>query len=261
MLAMTKPRSPKTVCICVFFYAFGIGDFPGSSARKIYIFHLVAKSPLLVCHFQRLLLSSSFQQNWFYFIRTSIAKDVAFPVCEKEFLIFPIWFYNILLNYDVSLHNLVVLIVTIPTSPRLSKTEFICKSYGALILPLDLPRSWSGVSGHTGVSGPKRPESPVPVFSLPFVCCGAVLYGGPEFPRRRTGVSIPPESPSPKDRSLRSLFFRCRLSAAVRYCMGVRSSPGEGPESPSHRSLRPEDPESPAPSFSRLLCICVVRYW
>ena len=114
----------------------------------------VAKSPSLVCHFQRLLLSSSFQQNWFYFIRTSIAKDVAFPVCEKEFLNFPIWFYNILLNYDVSLHNLVVLIVTIPTSPRLSKTEFICKSYGALNLPLDLPRSWSGVSGHTGVSGP-----------------------------------------------------------------------------------------------------------
>ena len=151
---------------------------------------------------------SSFQQNWFYFIRTSIAKDVAFLVCEKEFLNFPIWFYNILLNYDVSLHNLVVLIVTIPTSRRLSKTEFICKSYGALNLPLDLPRSWSGVSGHTGVSG--------------------------------------------------TSIFRCRLSAAVRFCMGVRSSPGEGPESPAHRSLRPEEPESPAfiflSSFASVWC-------
>ena len=80
------------------FCDFGIGDFAGSSVRKIYIFHLVAKSPWLVCHFQRLLLSSSFQQNWFYFIRTSFAKDVAFSVCEKEFLNFPIWFYNILLD-------------------------------------------------------------------------------------------------------------------------------------------------------------------
>ena len=52
-LVMTKPRSPKTVCICVFFCVFGIGDFAGSSVRKIYIFHLVAKSPLLVCHFTK----------------------------------------------------------------------------------------------------------------------------------------------------------------------------------------------------------------
>ena len=91
VLVMTKPRSPKTVCICVSFCVFGIGDFAGSSVRKIYIFHLVAKSPLLVCLLQRLLLLSSFQQNWFYLFRTSFAKDVAFPVCEKEFLNFPIW--------------------------------------------------------------------------------------------------------------------------------------------------------------------------
>ena len=72
---------------------------------------------------------SSFQQNWFHVIRTSFAKDIAFLVCEKEFLPFPICFYNILLDYDVSLHNLVVLVVTIPSSPRLSKTEFVGESY------------------------------------------------------------------------------------------------------------------------------------
>ena len=136
MLVMTKPRSPKTVCICVFFCVFGIGDFAGSSVRKIYIFHLVAKSPLLVCLFQRLLLLSSFQQNWFYLFRTSIAKETVFRFAKKNFYTFPIWFYNILLDYDVSLYNLVVLVVTIPSSPRLSKTEFICKSYGALNLPV-----------------------------------------------------------------------------------------------------------------------------
>ena len=40
-----------------------------------------------------------------------------------------IWFYHILSNNDVSLHNLVVLVVTIPTSPRLPKTEFVCGRY------------------------------------------------------------------------------------------------------------------------------------
>ena len=87
-----------------------------------------------------------------------------------------------------------------------------------LNLPLDLPRSWSGVSGHTGVSGPN-------------------------------------------DRSLRSIFF-----AAFCVCCGasldsVRRYPGDGAESPAHRSLRPEDPESPALIFSQPFCICVVRLW
>ena len=78
-------------------------------------------------------LSSSFQQNWFHVIWTSFAKDISFPVCEIEVDPFPFGFFNILLDYDVSLHNLVVLDVTIPTRPRLSKTEVICKSCGVLI--------------------------------------------------------------------------------------------------------------------------------
>ena len=45
--------------------------------------------------------------------------------------------------------------------------------------------------------------------------------------------------------------------AVVRFCIGVRSSPGEGPESPAHRSLRPKDPESPALLFfSAALHLC-----
>ena len=47
----------------------------------------------------------------------------------REVLPFYIWFYPLLLDYDVSLHNLVVLVVVIPTSPRTSKTEFVFKRY------------------------------------------------------------------------------------------------------------------------------------
>ena len=162
---------------------------------------LFRSSPLLVFnHFQVLLLSSSFQQNWFHAIWTSFAKVTDFPVCENKFLILPIYFYNIFLDYDVSLHILVVLVVTIPTSPRLSKTESICKSYGVLFLLLDLPRRWSGVSG--------------PCFSLPndFVWCGTGLGSGgtPEMDR---SLRPCPDDPATRslagmsgtDRSLRSL--------------------------------------------------------
>ena len=175
--------------------------------RKIYFFHLFAKSPLLVC-LQRLHLSSSFQQNWFYFFRTSIAKVMSFPICEIEVDPFPFSVYNILLDNDVSLHNLVVLVVTIPTCPRLSKTEFICKSYGVLILLLDLPRRWSGVSGHTGVSAPNDRSLRPPWFSLPIDLC------------------------------------------VVWYWTGVRKYPGDGPESPAHRSIRPKGPGISGPRFS-----------
>ena len=34
-----------------------------------------------------------------------------------------------MLDYDVSMHNIVVLVVVIPTSPSSSKTESDCKSY------------------------------------------------------------------------------------------------------------------------------------
>ena len=48
---------------------------------------------------------------------------------KRVFNLSPICFYNILLDYDVSMHNLVVLVVTNPTSPRLSKTEFVGERY------------------------------------------------------------------------------------------------------------------------------------
>ena len=74
-------------------------------------------------------MTSSFQQNWFHFIRTSFAKDTGFPVFNRKVLPLIIWFYPPLWNNDVSLHNLLVPVVVIPTSPRLSKTEFVCKRY------------------------------------------------------------------------------------------------------------------------------------
>ena len=100
-------------------------------------------------------MPSSFQQNWFHVFWTSFAKDFTFPVCEIKVDPFPFGFYNILLDYDVSLHNLVVLVVTLPLSPRLSKTEFVCKSYGVLffcwILSGDGPES---PAKGPGISGP-----------------------------------------------------------------------------------------------------------
>jgi hypothetical protein len=52
------------------------------------------------------------------------------PVClRREVKPFIIWFYPPWLDYDVSLHKFVELVVVIPTSPRSSKTEFGCSSY------------------------------------------------------------------------------------------------------------------------------------
>ena len=58
-----------------------------------------------------------------------ICKRYGFPGFNKRVLPLTIWLYLILLNNDVSVHILVVLVVTIPTSPSLPKTEFVCGRY------------------------------------------------------------------------------------------------------------------------------------
>ena len=83
VLVMTRPSSPKTVFICVPYCGFGIGDFAGSSMRKVSLFHLFAKSPLLVLIISKdCICRPLFHQNWFYFFQTSFAKDIAFSVCK-----------------------------------------------------------------------------------------------------------------------------------------------------------------------------------
>jgi hypothetical protein len=53
------------------------------------------------------------------------------PVClGREVKPFIIWFYPPWLDYDVSMHRLVELIVVIPTSPRSLKMECERSSYG-----------------------------------------------------------------------------------------------------------------------------------
>ena len=59
------------------------------------------------------------------------------------------------MDYDVSLHDLVKLFVVIPTSPRTSKTEFVCSRY--VRFRIDISAAF--VLG--GVSGVNTPESPV----------------------------------------------------------------------------------------------------
>ena len=86
--------------------------------------------------------------------------EVLLVVVYREAKPFPIWFYLPWVDNDVSLHILVVLVVVIPTSPRTSKTEFVCKSYCGFrigLLPVGfgpeipdlvrLGRIWSGNSG------------------------------------------------------------------------------------------------------------------
>jgi hypothetical protein len=74
---------------------------------------------------------------------------------RREIKHFIIWFYTSWLDYDVSLHKIVELVVVIPTSPRSSKTESGCSSYC---------RFRFGVSASFG--GPEKagpgPEKPVP---------------------------------------------------------------------------------------------------
>ena len=52
----------------------------------------------------------------------------------REGLPFYILFYPLLLDYDVSLHDLLKVVVVIPTSPRTSKTEFETQVMSVLVL-------------------------------------------------------------------------------------------------------------------------------
>ena len=47
-----KAKFTENGFICVFYCVFGIGDFAGSSVRKVSLFQLFAKSPLLVLSLQ-----------------------------------------------------------------------------------------------------------------------------------------------------------------------------------------------------------------
>ena len=170
---------------------------------------------------------------------------------------------------------LVVLVMTRPSSP---KTNFVCILSGSIcrhlsnkigftrfvlhlqklwqfrFYCLDLARRWSGVSGPTGVSGPKDPDTPVLYFSLPSVLfvvrywTGVQRYpeDGPESPAHRSLRPKDPEYPAPS-------FFSALCIFVVWYW--GRSFRPSGPESPvcpddpaspeSGRNLRPR-PESPA---------------
>ena len=137
--------------------------------RKVSLFHLLAKSPLLGFNI--------FTCYWVAFVvlfptkvvschSDFICKRYGFPVFNRKVLPFIIWFYHILLNNDVSLHILVVLVVTIPTSPRLSKTEFVCGRYCVFGIGSFLNRKLKGKMGAGLTAGlgrlPGRPIRPAP---------------------------------------------------------------------------------------------------
>jgi hypothetical protein len=62
---------------------------------------------------------------------------------------FIIWFDPLLLDYDVSMHGIVELVVVNPMSPRSSKTESGCSSYNHFCIAIssrpDYPPSFSQI--------------------------------------------------------------------------------------------------------------------
>ena len=160
VLVMTRPRSPKTVFICIPYCVFGIEDFVGSSSWKVSLFQLFAKSPFLVFNFYKGFfchpLSNKIGLTSF---GLHLQKISHFRFANERFYLSPFVFYNILLNYDVSLHILIVLVVTIPTSPRLSKTEFVGESYCVYTIGLFLDRILKGKIKKAAWPGPGRDEA------------------------------------------------------------------------------------------------------
>jgi hypothetical protein len=75
-------------------------------------------------------------------LRVCLRRDV------KPFII---WFYPPWLDYDVSLHKVVDLIVVIPTSPRSSETESGCSSYCHFHFGISAVLGWLEIAG----PGPK----------------------------------------------------------------------------------------------------------
>jgi hypothetical protein len=75
------------------------------------------------------------------------------PVCLRgEFKPFIIWFYPHWLDYDVSLHKVVDIVVVIPTSPRSSKTESGCSSYCCFHFGISAISRGPEIAGLTGFS-------------------------------------------------------------------------------------------------------------
>ena len=139
-ISIPSSSSSKTEFIWISCDVFDVGDFTGSS------FVERSKSPLV--------FSSSHYGLWCVYAWSCSACDylrskpkiiengvrmenlLCFRFWRfywlfifRKVLPFYNWFYPPLLNYDVSLHDIVKLVVVIPTSPRTSKMEFVCESF------------------------------------------------------------------------------------------------------------------------------------
>ena len=77
------------------------------------------------------------------------------------------------MDYDVSLHDLVELVILFETSPSSSKTEFGCSSYGRFHIATSVNFQRGGDSGPGPETPAKTPGGcPVPPGSCPGVCPG-----------------------------------------------------------------------------------------
>ena len=90
-----------------------------------------------------------------------------------------------MLDYDVSLHDLVVLVIIFETSPSSSKTELGCSSYDCFRIGVSISFS------KTGDSGGRTPETPVLNRNLRFESC---VTAASTPGQRLGGVSGPGDS-------------------------------------------------------------------
>jgi hypothetical protein len=74
--------------------------------------------------------------------------EVLLVCLQREVKPFIIWFYPPWLDYDVSLHKVVELVIVFPTSPRSSKMESGCSSYCRFCFVI------SAISGEAEIAGP-----------------------------------------------------------------------------------------------------------
>ena len=125
VLVMMRPRSPKTVFMCLLL-SFRCRRFCRSIYAEGFTLPFSSKISLPWFQYSHLLLGSICHplSNKSGFVSFGLhLQMIRFSDFQLKGLPFIFWFFHILLNNYVSMHNIVELVVTIPTSPRLSETE------------------------------------------------------------------------------------------------------------------------------------------
>ena len=138
-ISIPSSSSSKTDFICISCCVFYVGGFIGLYflERSNSLLVVSSSHDVLWCVYAWSFKACDYLRNKLKIIENGVRmKNLLGSWCwriyrlffNRDVLTFLIWFNPPLLNYDDSLHDLVKLVVVIPTSPRTSKTEFVCES-------------------------------------------------------------------------------------------------------------------------------------